>query len=33
MVAIRMASEGIPLDPETAKCWRRGFDAIADQFI
>jgi hypothetical protein len=33
LVAIRMASEGIPLDPETAKCWRRGFDAIADQFI
>lgn len=33
LVAIRMASEATPLDPEYAKCWRRGFDAIADQFL
>jgi len=33
LVAIRLASEPIPLDPEYAKCWRRGFDAIADEFL
>jgi CubicO group peptidase (beta-lactamase class C family) len=33
LVAIRMGSEATPLDPEYAKCWRRGFDAIADEFL
>jgi len=33
MVAIRLASEAIPLDPDHALTWRRGFDAIAEQFL
>ena len=33
LVIIRMASEPIPLDPDSARGWRRGFDAIADYFL
>jgi CubicO group peptidase (beta-lactamase class C family) len=33
LVIVRMASEAIPLDPDHALSWRRGFDAIADAFL
>lgn len=33
LVIVRLASEGIPLDPDHALSWRRGFDAIADAFL
>ncbi len=33
LVIVRMASEPIPLDPDRAMAWRRGFDAIADEFL
>jgi hypothetical protein len=28
-----MASEATPLDPDRGRGWRRGFDAIAEQFL
>jgi hypothetical protein len=28
-----MASEATPLDPNGARGWRRGFDAIAEYFL
>lgn len=33
LVIVRLASEAIPLDPDHALSWRRGFDAIAEQFL
>jgi hypothetical protein len=30
---VRLASEAVPLDPDHALSWRRGFDAIADAFL
>lgn len=33
LVIVRLASEAIPLDPDHALSWRRGFDAIADAFL
>ena len=33
LVIIRMASEATPLDPDRVRGWRRGFDAIARQFL
>ncbi len=33
LVAVRLASEATPLDPDYTRCWRRGFDAIADGFL
>jgi hypothetical protein len=32
-VIVRMASEATPLDPDRARGWRRGFDAIAEEFM
>jgi CubicO group peptidase (beta-lactamase class C family) len=33
LVIIRMASEATPLDPDRVRGWRRGFDAIAENFL
>jgi hypothetical protein len=33
LVIVRMASEATPLDPDRARGWRRGFDAIAEEFM
>jgi CubicO group peptidase (beta-lactamase class C family) len=33
LVIVRMASEATPLDPDRARGWRRGFDAIAEKFM
>lgn len=33
LVIVRLASEAIPLDPDHALSWRRGFDAVADAFL
>jgi CubicO group peptidase (beta-lactamase class C family) len=33
LVIVRMASEATPLDPNGARAWRRGFDAIAEYFL
>jgi CubicO group peptidase (beta-lactamase class C family) len=33
LVIIRMASEATPLDFDRVRGWRRGFDAIAEQFL
>jgi hypothetical protein len=33
LVIVRMASEHTPLDPESAKSWRRAFDAIAKHWL
>jgi CubicO group peptidase (beta-lactamase class C family) len=33
LVIVRMASEATPLDPNGARGWRRGFDAIAEYFL
>jgi len=33
LVIVRMASEASPLDPNGARGWRRGFDAIAEHFM
>jgi CubicO group peptidase (beta-lactamase class C family) len=33
LVIIRIASESTPLDPDRVRGWRRGFDAIAAQFL
>jgi CubicO group peptidase (beta-lactamase class C family) len=33
VVIVRMASEDTPVDPDSARSWRRGFDAIAGHFM
>jgi hypothetical protein len=33
LVIIRMASEATPVDPDRVRGWRRGFDAIAENFL
>jgi CubicO group peptidase (beta-lactamase class C family) len=33
LTIIRMASEATPLDPDYVRSWRRGFDAIAAEFL
>jgi CubicO group peptidase (beta-lactamase class C family) len=33
LVIVRMASEATPLDPDRVRGWRRGFDAIAENFL
>jgi CubicO group peptidase (beta-lactamase class C family) len=33
LVIVRMASEATPLDPDRVGGWRRGFDAIAENFL
>ncbi|MDB5654835.1 MAG: serine hydrolase [Tardiphaga sp.] len=33
LVIVRMACEDTPVDAEVARSWRRGFDAIAQQFM
>lgn len=33
LVIVRMACENTPVDPDFARSWRRGFDAIAQRFV